>query len=403
MSQLRYLFPRLGAGLCLLALLSSSSLAPAGESDNQNDGNRAKNLARLNVGARIERISPGGKIVSVAVNDNPAALVLDDNTLSCPLTLGNNTFIVTLSRIALLERFAIINQNAAAEGEFEVAVSNYRLGSQDPKWKQVQATTPFTGKRLVSLPVVGTEAKYVRLTFTVRKEGRLAGLGLYGTRTLESFAARHILRAQHHYNFASTRAVARPEDTLVFNFANQYARAHVAYVSSGSPAAAVRLIDDDVATSFAFSPRDEQPTIIIALAEAQKLHRVSIVFQAGQEKMEVYLLNELGENPGELRGLTPVATVENSAPGDGQAAVNFPTQSARFIAVRWKRSKSHARAFAVAEIAGFSGVPVSVFDMEETSNAWVDAGTRKPGEGGTDFSNSLGTLAVPPVLGPVSP
>src|SRR4051812_39639092 len=61
--------------------------------------NDAKNLARLNCGAHIDRILPGGRVVSVPVasdvNENPAALVLDDNTLSCPLPAGDNTFIIT--------------------------------------------------------------------------------------------------------------------------------------------------------------------------------------------------------------------------------------------------------------------------------------------------------------------
>lgn len=332
----------------------------------------------------------------------PPPSVLDDNTLSVPLSVGDNTFIITLPKIAVLERFAFINQNAAANGEFDLSVSNYRLGSSDPKWIRVQQTTPFTGKRLISLPVMGTEAKYVKITFHVQKEGRLAGLALYGSRTLENFAARHVLRARSEFSFASTRRIQRPEDTLVFNFANQYARARVAFVSSGSPSSATRLIDDDVATSFVFSPRDEHPTVIIEMAGRQNLHRVSAVFQAEQGKVDVYLLNQLGENPGDLSGLTPIASAVDKN-GDGKAAVNFDPQNARYVAVRWSRPATHGRAFEVAEVAGFSVIPFSVFDMEEIPLAFADAGTQKPGEGGSDFSNSLGTLADPPILRPVSP
>jgi hypothetical protein len=367
--------------------------------------NRAKNLARLNCGAHIDRILPGGRVVSVAVasdkNENPAALVLDDNTLSCPLIVGDNTFIITLPRIAALERFAFINQNAAAHGDFELSVSNYRLRPKDPKWIPVQRATLFTGKRLISLAVVGMEAKYVKLSFHVQKEGRLAGIALYGSRTLDSFAARHVLRAQSTYTFASVRPVTiiRPEDTLNFNFANRYARGQVAYVSSGEPASSPRVIDDDVSTSFSFSPGDNHPTLIVELAEQQNLHRVSAVYDPEEGQLDVYLLNELPADPGDLHGMKPVASIVDDK-GTGQAAADFAPSSARYVAFRWSRAKPQGHPFAVAEVAGFSAVPISVLDLEE---APILADTSKPGESGSDFSNRLGTLADPPMTGPVSP
>jgi hypothetical protein len=396
------------AATSVFATLSCCLWAAAG-ADTPSDGpwNRAKNLARLNCGAHIDRILPGDGIVSVAVatdrNENPAALVLDDNTLSCPLSVGDNTFIVTLPRIAVLERFAFINQNAATHGDFELSVSNYRLGSNDPKWIPVQTSTRFTGQRLVNFLVMGVEAKYVKLSFHVQKEGRLAGIALYGSRTLEGFADRHVLRAQSAYTFASTRpaSVTRPEDTLNFNFANRYAHGRVAYVSSGEPTSSPRLIDDDVATSFSFSPRDEHPTLIVELAERQNLHRVSAVYDTDKGQLDVYLLNELPANPGDLRGMKPVASIVDDK-GAGQAAVDFAPTNARYVALRWSRAKPGPQPFGVAEVASFSVVPLSVLDLEEAP-ALADSGTVKPGEGGPDFSNTLGTLADPPTIGPVSP
>jgi hypothetical protein len=384
--------------------LCASRLSGEESADAMATANQAKNLARLNCGAHIDRILPGGRVVSVPVagdpDDNPAALVLDDNTLSCPLPVGENTFIVTLPRISVLERFAFINQNAAGQGEFELAVSNYRLGSNDPKWVAVQAPRGFGGQRLLNVSIPGVEGKYVRLSFHVRKEGRLAGVALYGSRTLANFAERNVLRAQTAYGVGSMRLVTHPEETLNFNFANQYARARVAYVSSGGMASASRMIDDDVVTSFAFSVKDVRPTVIIALADRQSLHRVSAVYEMQQGQVEVYLLDELGSTPGDLSGAKLIASVTDQT-ADGRTAVNFNPRGARYIALRWTPRTAQSRPVEVAEIAAFGAVPLSVLDLTESPNTFAQ--TSRPGEGSQDFSNSLGTLANPPTLAPVSP
>jgi hypothetical protein len=394
------------AGAMLAALLFSFATVSDAETTLPDaSSNRAKNLARLNCGAHIDRILPGGGIMSVPVasdqNENPAALVLDDNTLSCALSAGETTFIITLPRIAVLERFAFINQNAAAQGEFELAVSNYRLGSKDPKWVLVQSTTPFTGKRLLNVPVVGVEAKYVKLSFHVQKEGRLAGIALYGSRTLENFAQHHVLHARSNYTLAAMRLLNRPEETLNFNFANQYARGRIAYVSSGASQASARMIDDDVSTSFSFSPGDPHPTVVIELGENQNLHRVSAVYHMKKGQLDAFLLNELGKDPADLKGLKPVASVSDQT-GRGQAALNFDQRGAHYIALRWTPADPNSGPIEVCEIGAFGALPMSVFSIDEVPTALVDARVQAP-PGLPDLSNTLGTLGDPPSGPPNNP
>jgi hypothetical protein len=305
-----------------------------------------------------------------------------------------------LPRISVLERFAFINQNAAGDGEFELAVSNYRLGSNDPKWSTVVAPMRFGSQRLFNVSMPGVEAKYVRISFHVKKEGRLAGVALYGNRTLENFAERHVLRAHTAYSMGALKLVTHPEDTLNFNYANQYARAQIAYVSSGTTAAATRMIDDDVATSFTFSAKDAHPTVIIALSNRQSLHRISAVCGIQHARVEVYLLDELGANPGDLNAAKLISSVSDQTVDEG-TAVNFDSRGARYVALRWTPSKAQTGPIEVAEIAAFGSIALSVLDMMDLPNSFADAS--KPGEGGQDFSNTLGTLADPPVLAPVSP
>jgi hypothetical protein len=372
---------------------------------NEKAYNPAKNLARMNCGAHIECVSSTGRITAVPIvgehNQSPAALVWDDNTLSCPLPEGDITFVVTLPKITLLDRFAFINENAAARGEFQFAVSNYRLSPNDSRWIPVEGSKRLTGNREVNLSILGVEARYVKLSFHIEKEGRLAGIGLYGEPTLQSFAEQHDARVQSAYMVPSTRSARRLEDTLNFNFANLYASARVVYVSSGLLPLARRMIDDDAMTAFSFSASDARPTAIIEFAKSQRLHRVGASYQMEGGRLDVYLLNDLNGSSANLENLRPVASIVD--PVGGKAAVDFDPQGARYVALRWTRNKSRGGPFEVAEIGAFSVVPLSLLDISQFPAAFADGSIHFPGEGGLDFSNGLGTLAEPPVVASVSP
>lgn len=354
--------------------------------------NNAKNLARMNCGAHIELVAPSPSFVD--------ALLWDDNTLSWPLRSGDTTFVIALSSIASIDRFAFINEDAAARGHFDFAVSSCRLDESDSRWVPVPGSTNFTGQRFFSFSMVGVEAKYVRLIFHIEKEGRFAGVGLYGQKTLEHFAAVHEALRQPRYGLALTSVVDRPEDALNFNFANLYARARIAYVSSGELPSAARMIDDDARTAYRFSAADEHPTVIVELAENERLHRVSAVYQSEAGELEVYLLHKLSKDPGDLQNATKVISTVDAA-GQGKAAINFEPGGARYVALRWTRRTSQHQAFEIAEIGAFGVVPLSLLQGESLAFAQIE--THLPGEGSTDFSTSLGTLADPPTVSFVSP
>jgi hypothetical protein len=353
------------------------------------DANRAKNLARLNCGAHIDRILPGGRIDTFAGGSqnaaDPSALLLDDNTLSCALSVGDNVFVVTLPHISMLQRFSFINRNAAAEGEFEVAVSNYRLGSTDSAWAGVQKATTFSKERLINLSMPGVEARYVRLTFHVRKEGQLAALALYGIPTLENFSRLHVLKANSNYSLGGLTLVTHLSDTLNFNYANQYAQGRIVYVSSSGADWASRMIDDDAATSFSFAADDPHPTVVVALANRQRLHRISSISQMADARVEVYLLDGLGADPGDLSHarLISSAVGKNS---DGTWNVTFEAQRASYVALRWVPEHPHRphQAIEVAEINAFGTIPLSVVDLTEQPEMLAQGA-------------APGTLVLPPI------
>ena len=211
--------------LCVLALLAFLPIVVNANPYPQDSANQAKNLARMNCGAQIECITPDGRTVKVsrviAQDADAAALIMDDDTVSCPLQEGETNFVIALPKTALLDRFTFLNENAAARGELRIAVSNYRLAANSPKWTQVEGNIPFSNKRHFDLSLLGVEAKFVKLSFRVKKEGRIAALGLYGEKSLRDFAARQ----SHITQVSNTLRSHHIEDIINFNFANVYARA----------------------------------------------------------------------------------------------------------------------------------------------------------------------------------
>ena len=350
------------SGVLLHSSFAGDSALDAPDADGSN---AAKNLARMNCGATIDLITPDGRVAEIGnaneKGSSAAALIMDDNTLSSPLQEGETTIIITFPKISLLDRFTFLNENATAEGEMKIAVSNYRLSPRSSRWTDVNGSAPFTGKRLFNLSMVGVEARYVKLSFHVQKGGRIAALGLYGSESLQRFSARQ----QRVVRVTNTIATKRLEDMLNFNFANLYAKAHVVYVSSGANEAARRMIDDDTMTAFRFAANDPHPTAIVELAESERLHRVSALYKMQPGKLEIFLLNELASDPGDLGAAKPIATVPDGL-GAGKAAVNFDPKGARYVALRWTPiALDAAQEFEVAEINAFGDMPLTMLSTVE--------------------------------------
>jgi hypothetical protein len=349
--------------------VSNYKTASNEKSGSDDISNPAKNLARMNCGATIEVIGPDGRIVSVTDKDsNARELLLDDDTLNYPLPEGDTTFILSFPRTATLDRFMFVNENAAAAGEMTVAVSNYRLPAQSRKWNEVNGRTSFTGKRLFDLSLLGTEARHVKLSFHVTKAGSVAALGLYGEQSLQKFAARQrgVIRVT---NSAATR---RLEDMLNFNFANLYAQARIVFISSGMKEYARRMIDDNVVTAFEFAPADPHPTVIVELADSERLHRVSAVYKMEKGQMDVFLLHDLGADPGDLSSATPIASATDTD-GGGKSAVDFNPHGARYVALRWTPADAKGpRGFEVAEVSAFGEMPLSMLSTQELPDVYAD-------------------------------
>ena len=127
---------------------------------------------------RIECLLPNGQIAELfrphEVDPGSAAAIIDNSTVSCPLREGDTTIVVALPKNRGHDRLTFVNENAAACGEFKIAVSDSPLAANSPQWTEVDGIIPFSHKRLFNVSLLGVEIRFVRLTFHV--DGASEGL-----------------------------------------------------------------------------------------------------------------------------------------------------------------------------------------------------------------------------------
>jgi hypothetical protein len=133
--------------------------------------------SRMNCGAQIECVTPdgqAGRIAHVPAQDPSAtALIMDDDTVTCALQEGETNFVIELPDVAVPDRFTFLNENGKARGELKISVSDQRLAPTSSDWKDVEGVIPFVHKRLFGVSLLGINAKYVRLSFRVDKQGTM--------------------------------------------------------------------------------------------------------------------------------------------------------------------------------------------------------------------------------------
>jgi hypothetical protein len=193
---------------------------------------------------------------------------------------------------------------------------------------------------------------------------------------------------------------AGPWDSSTVDLAKLSADAKVVYVSSGSLSLARRIIDGNPATSFDFSSFDPHPTAVVELAENRRLHRVTALCKMEGGRLDVYLLDKFDNGSTDFLNAKPIASITN--PNGGKTAVEFEPRGARYVALRWTREKATTTSFKVAEISAFAADSYSAFDFVPPPSVTQSA-IQMTSNGGPDFSNTLGTLADPPVAPPVQP
>ena len=204
----------------MLWLTASNGWAAEIASESSSKGNAS---ARMNCGARIECVTPDGQAGQVsrmpAEDPGATALIMEDDTVTCLLQEGETNFVIELPQKALLDRFTFLNENGLARGELTIAVSNHRLRADSPDWVPVEGIVPFAHKRLFGVSLLGIEAKFVRLSFHVEKQGGIAARGAY-----DKPAAVYQTQNPDPAPASHTFKISALDDALSSRFATHYAR-----------------------------------------------------------------------------------------------------------------------------------------------------------------------------------
>lgn len=227
-----------GAIIGIFALLAIPTVCASESRSLTDSSDGSKSPARMNCGAQIECVTPDGRPGQVsrlpAPDPGATALIMDDDTVTCLLQEGETNFVIELPQTALLDRFTFLNENAAARGELRIAVSNHRLSTNSPEWTEVEGIVPFAHKRLFGVSLLGIEAKFVRLSFHVEKESRVAALGIDSEKMSNGFADRDLRAVQPCKRFQASGL----QDALNSRFATLHARTGTILLTSNSPSVA---------------------------------------------------------------------------------------------------------------------------------------------------------------------
>ena len=163
---------------------------------------------------------------------------------------------------------------------------------------------------------------------------------------------------------ATSKSTLSPQASFALMNYNVRTQARALYVSSGSDLnAANNMIDDQAATSFAFSPSDSSPVTIIDLGKVSTVRRLSAVYSPRATSIDFYVLQTLpGDNSaaGSLK-MDEKALAKMKAVGSviddgtqGRATIDFPATSGRYVMLHWAPAAHSDTAFTVAEVSAFS-------------------------------------------------
>jgi hypothetical protein len=161
----------------------------------------------------------------------------------------------------------------------------------------------------------------------------------------------------------TTKSSLSPQASFALINYNVRTQARALYVSSGADLkVANNMIDDQAATSFVFSPVDNSPVAIIDLGKVATVRRLSAVYSPRATAIDFYVLPTLPgvDSDGALKlsektfsNLKSVASAIDDGT-QGNASVDFPATSGRYLMVRWSPASHSDTAFTVAEVSAFS-------------------------------------------------
>jgi hypothetical protein len=167
---------------------------------------------------------------------------------------------------------------------------------------------------------------------------------------------------------ATSQSELGPQATFAlvnFDLAARQNKARALYVSSGNDLSQARdIIDEKVATSFAFAAEDNSPIAIIDLGRTCAVRRLAATYGPHAGSMDFYVMQSL---PGTLDENSPgalsldsdaLAKLKPSGSSvddgtQGHASLNLAGTNGRFVMLRWSPASKADGAFTLAEVSAY--------------------------------------------------
>mgnify|MGYP002628109704 CR=1 FL=1 len=317
----------------IAGLLTVGHLAAEPSSPSDVRGRTPKNLLRAHLGVT------GGTGPS-------CPLLKDDPTVPLRLSKGDFTIHFNLNDLHIVNELAFVNEDT--RGTVKCSVS-----TDDLAWIEVVAAHLIPSSRGSTIRFVGSEARFIRLDFSVTEPGSLYCLGLFGLTVAADYDFKEIRDAE---DVAQTEvkpvieAIREPlsEEFDEISLTITPSGARVPWISSlavPDPAEveALQLIDENSFTACEFSADDPSPSVLVDLQGLPMIERVGILYAQQPGALRLRLLQtadqSIGNKPG-AAGNDSVEAVEEfifeDTKGVGKFAFNRLATKSRFIELTWK-------------------------------------------------------------------
>ncbi|MGK0184481.1 MAG: hypothetical protein ACI9R3_000247 [Verrucomicrobiales bacterium] len=343
-----------------LLAIGSVSAKPSAQGDLR--GRTPKNILRAHLGVT------GGTGPS-------CPLLKDDPTIPLYLARGEFAIDFILNDLHILSELVFANEESRGDIKCEVSTNG-------ETWVEVVNAHMIPDSRTSRVRFVGSEARFVRLKFSVTEPGNLYCLGLFGL----TVAADYDMNGSFATDAVEVRAALELNPELLkireplseefdqVSLTITPSDASVPWVSSldqPDPAEteALELIDENSFTVCEFAPDDPSPSVLLDLHEIPMIERVGVLYarQPGvlrlrllqrEDQQSIHLDNENQSPPKGDSGVEEF--IFEDFEGVGKFAFDRLATKSRFVELIWEPDVQAAtttkpkQAFSINEVAVFS-------------------------------------------------
>lgn len=343
--------------IALIGLLTSGVLSAEEPDSEISDlrGRTPKNVLRAHLGVT------GGTGPS-------CPLLKDDPTVPLFLPRGDFTVDFDLNDLHIISELVCTNHHS--RGDIRCEVSTNR-----ETWVEVVAAHLIPSSRTSRVRFVGSEARYVRLKFSISEPGNLYCLGLFGLTIAADYdlkkaqaedepiaaaeeSGRPAIREPLSEEFDQISLTITPSDTTI------------PWISSlESPdnveTEAFELIDENSFTICEFSPEDPSPSVLLDLEQVPIIERVGVLYAQQPGVLRMRLLQTADQRLGAPRDAGSEADepvnefIFEDFAGSGRYAFDSLATRSRYVELIWEpevqsEGAPKKQAFSINEVAVFS-------------------------------------------------